>query len=253
MKTPGESGFGIAAAQSSSVKGSIVDNVQRHIEFVSVAEKEGADLVVFPELSLTGYEPTIASATAIGADDEKLEPLQETSDALNVAIIAGCPIVSSESRPYLGAFVIRPRLPIEVYRKRYLHGDEVMHFIASDDIIVVPCAGKSVGVAICADINHFQHAADVADQNADIYAAGVAITPNGIAEAEANMSQIARKYRVLAALANYATNTGGYPIAGRSAVWDESGGVIASAKESGECLVTAQLRSNHWEGKTVKV
>ena len=253
MTTQDKSDFGIAVAQSNSFKGNIVENVRRHIDIVSMAEKYGADLVVFPELSLTGYEPTLAAATAIRADDEKLGALQQTSDGLNVAIIAGCPILSGESRPYLGAFIIRPKKPIQVYRKRFLHGDEVLHFIASDDIVVIPCAGKSIGVAICADINNCQHAADLADQNVDIYAAGVAITPKGIAEAEANMSRRAREHRFLAAMANYASDTGGYSIAGRSALWDESGVVIASAKESGEFLVIAKQKSNHWEGLTVQI
>ena len=57
--------FAIAAAQSSSTKGDIAGNLRRHARLVALAKEHGADAVVFPELSLTGYEPTIAAQTAM--------------------------------------------------------------------------------------------------------------------------------------------------------------------------------------------
>jgi predicted amidohydrolase len=61
--------FTIAAAQSQSVKGDIAANVRRHAEFVRVAAALKADVIVFPELSLSGYEPTIAAEVALSPDD----------------------------------------------------------------------------------------------------------------------------------------------------------------------------------------
>ena len=46
--------FTIAAAQASSVKGEIAQNVRRHAEFVVRAAEHQANVIVFPELSLTG-------------------------------------------------------------------------------------------------------------------------------------------------------------------------------------------------------
>lgn len=243
--------FSIAVAQSSSVKGDISENVQRHSKFVSCAAEHGVNVVVFPELSLTGYEPTVAAETAIDSDDRQLDPLRELSDRLNVAIIAGCPIRSNKTKPYIGAFIIRPDVPVDVYRKRFLDGDEVPYFIPSNDVVVCKCRETSVGIAICADISYPVHPADAAEKGATVYAAGVAITPKGIGEAEANMARYAREHELLAAMANYATDTGGYSIAGRSAIWNEAGDVLARAPESRECLVIAESDPAGWTGRVV--
>jgi len=245
--------FSIAVAQSSSVKGDIAENMRRHATFVACAVEHGVKVVVFPELSLTGYEPTLAAETAIDSDDRQLDPLREVSEQLNLTIIAGCPIRSGETKPYLGAFIIQPGLPVEIYRKRFLDGDEVLYFIPSNDVVVRRCHARAVGVAICADVNNPVHAADAASKGATVYAAGVAITPRGIGAAEANMARYARDHKFLAGMANYATDTGGYSIAGRSAIWNESGDVVARAGETGECLVIAESVTSGWDGRIVCV
>ena len=54
-------------------------------------------------------------------------------------------------------------------------------------------------------------------------------------------------------MANYASATGGYPMAGRSAIWDESGTIIAQAAATGESLVLAKDTPNGWTGRLVKM
>ena len=49
----------IAAAQSTSVKADVEQNVQIHIRFIRHAARNNVRLIVFPELSLTGYEPAL--------------------------------------------------------------------------------------------------------------------------------------------------------------------------------------------------
>ena len=56
----------IAAAQSASVPGNVSRNVTRHLQFGAVAADKGVQLLVFPELSLTGYEPAIARTCGFG-------------------------------------------------------------------------------------------------------------------------------------------------------------------------------------------
>jgi len=102
------------------------------------------------------------------------------SDRLVITIIAGCPIRSEETKPYIGAFIIRPDVPVEIYRKRVLDGDEVRHFIPSTDAVVRRCHDTPIGIAIRADINNPAHAAG---NGATVYAAGVAITPKGVGRA----------------------------------------------------------------------
>jgi hypothetical protein len=79
----------------------------------------------------------------------------------------------------------------------------------------------------------------------------LAVTPNGIADAEAAMSGYARQYRFLAVMSNYGSPTGGFPMAGKSAIWDESGAVVAQAAATGEGLVLAGSTPKGWIGNLV--
>ena len=243
--------FTIAAAQSHSIPGVVSENVLHHGNLVRLAAKRHAKVVVFPELSLTGYEPTLAADAAIESHDSQLKPLQNLSDKLDVAIIAGCPIRSHESKPYIGAFVIRPKQPIKSYRKRFLHSGEEQHFEPGADVFVCAVHGKTLGIAICADLSNATHPLDVANSGAASYAAGVAMTPGGIGEAEINMATYASRYGFLSVMANYASPTGGYQMAGRSAIWDESGSRVAGADTKSECLVLAKTTTKGWRGDVV--
>lgn len=243
-----KSGFRIAAAQSCSITGAVTENIDHHIALVRLATEKGAQVILFPELSLTGYEPSIAASTALSPTDPALGPLQATADDLNTTLIVGCPIRSQGSKPYLGAFIIRPGQEIGIYRKRFLHGEEKVHFSSSKNLVVLETHGKSMAIAICADINNPTHARDLAEHHPAIYAAGVAMTPEDIQRAEKSMSDRAQRYGFVAVMANYAAPTGTYETGGRSAVWNKNGDIMAQAPESGECLVLACLTPSGWVG-----
>jgi predicted amidohydrolase len=244
--------FTIAAAQAGSLKGDIAGNVQRHVELAAIAGKQGAGVVVFPELSLSGYELTIAAEVAIDAADSRLEPLKQFCDEANMVVMAGCPLRSGEARPYIGMLIWQPGRAVTVYRKRFVHSSEEPYFVAADDTVVFEVGGVTIGAAICADISNPQHAADAARAGAKIYAAGVAKTPDDMARAEASMAAYARAYGMLAVLANHATATGGNETGGRSAIWNETGQVIARAEPQGECIVLARATPNGWLGEVKK-
>jgi predicted amidohydrolase len=82
----------ICAAQTTAVKGDITRNINRHMAVINEAVALDADIIVFPELSLTGYGPTLATATAAQADDSRFDIFQTSSDARRITICAGAPI-----------------------------------------------------------------------------------------------------------------------------------------------------------------
>lgn len=245
--------FTIAAAQSRSVKGDFQRNIDEHVVFAKTAAENEVDVIVFPELSLTGYEPGLAQELALSINDNVLDPLVDSSNEWDIAIIAGCPIRSISSKPYLGAFIIQPGKPISVYRKRYLHSGEERHFIPSKDNVVFGYRGKQVGVAICADIDNPQHPADAEKKGANVYAAGVCVTPRGIDETFEIMSRYGSRHNMVTVMANHANNTGGYTTAGRSAIWSNTGKQLTMADGTGRYLVLASERDNEWIGKTIKI
>jgi predicted amidohydrolase len=71
----------ICVAQTKPVKGDISANIENHKKLIDRAVANRTDIVIFPELSLTGYEPELARELAINQDDTRLDGLQEISDA----------------------------------------------------------------------------------------------------------------------------------------------------------------------------
>jgi predicted amidohydrolase len=124
--------------------------------------------------------------------------------------------------------------------------------VASDETIVFSAGGMTIGVAICADISNPIHAADAVRQGANVYAAGVAKTPGDMVRAEANMASHAKRHGILTVMANHASSTGGLPTGGRSAIWDEAGGLVVRAEPRGESVVLARRTNNGWVGSVVK-
>jgi predicted amidohydrolase len=246
--------FIIAAAQSRSVEGDIVSNVRVHVEFVRVAVEHDVDVILFPELSLTGYEPEIAEKLAIHVDDERLSPLREQAHLLGITIIAGIPVACSEGKPYIGAVVLNSDDSC-VYLKQHLHPGEETFFSSSHDKegCVVDVKGKGVGMAICADINHASHARKVAKEGASVYTASVLITDSGYADDARRLQRYATEHSMTVLMANHSAPTGGYIPAGKSAIWDEGGRIIARAEGIDDSLIIAEKGAEGWLGKVIQI
>ena len=82
----------IAAAQSISIAGDLAVNIVWHQRFMQVAAEQGVQLLVFPELSLTGYERGLAAELAIAPDAEVLQPLRDFAREIGVTTVVGMPI-----------------------------------------------------------------------------------------------------------------------------------------------------------------
>lgn len=246
--------FKIAAAQTSSVSGDVDANVTNHCRIVEWAAEHGVDMLVFPELSLTGYEPEFAERCAIADPDnvdinsiaQSLAPLQQVSQRFHISVMVGCPIRRDGQKPFLGSIIFQPNR-IDCYRKRFLHSDEKDYFSESDDVVVIGLKEQRIGLAICADIHQPSQIGDLVKKGISIYAASVAITPGGIDRAIEEMGEHAGRNQVLSLMSNYSEATGDFPIAGSSAIWDPSGSLLARAPEYGEALVIATFDGKNWK------
>ena len=76
----------LVAAQISSYQGKIEQNISKHVTVIEEAVRHKADGVIFPELSLTAYEPLLAQDLAIQFDDPRLEEFQKLSDRSGVLL-----------------------------------------------------------------------------------------------------------------------------------------------------------------------
>src|SRR5439155_15226580 len=77
----------IAIAQIAPTLGGLAENLVRHRELIAESRAKGAELVVFPELGLTGYQlQDLAAEVSMRLDDPRLAELASTTHGLSAAV-----------------------------------------------------------------------------------------------------------------------------------------------------------------------
>ena len=234
----------IALAQIAAQRGDIEANIQKHLRMIDIACCHKSAFIVFPELSLTGYEPTLATELSFGLNDHRLDPLREACCQKQITVIAGAPIKHLNNL-VLGAFVLFPNGTCTVYSKRYLHPGEEKVFIPHDWNPLLVHNEDVMSLAICADINNPLHAKTAYENNSTVYLASVLITPDGYSPDTAVLKKYAREYHMTVMMANYCGFTGGYETAGGSMVIDSHGNTIAALDRGKEGILVARRQRQH--------
>ena len=241
-----------AIAQPVVIRGDIAANVARHVALAETAARHGVRLVLFPELALTGYEPSLAASLALAADDARLLPLREAAIRLGLVLVTGAPWKTA-GLPRIAALSFLPDGALQVYTKQHLHPGEDAAFAIGDGGAGLRLGEAPVALAVCAEIAHAEHPAAAARGGAALYAASVLVSENGYEADAALLRGHAREHRMPVAMANHGGSTGGWRSAGRSAIWDESGDIVIAADGDGECLLVAQRADAVWRARSVDV
>lgn len=228
----------IAAAQSISSPGDLAANIERHCTFVHAAAAAGVELLLFPELSLSGYEPDLVAECVVDPAGEALEPLRDLARRYRMILVLGAPLAGADQRPHIGAIVLFADGSHASYHKRHLHGDELRWASAgSADAASFPLHDQRFALAICADTGHAEHAAAAAATGASLYLAGVLLSERAypVDSAQLQGHAIEHGYGVL--MANHGGPSGAYVSAGRSAFWSPEGQLIGATPGPGEELL----------------
>ena len=226
----------VALAQVRSETGAVERNVGRHLAALHQLDPGEADLVVFPELSLSNYDPDVAAASAVGPDDDRVAPLRRFADEAGVAVAVGAPL-ASEGKPQIALLVFVPgRAPV-VVGKRHLHGDEVPFFSPADAGPSVLALAVPVGVAICYEVSVAAHADALVEAGAAVYLASVAKTPGGVAAARAALSATATRHGVPALMVNSVGTCEGKRSGGGSLVLDRAGRLVGQLGDAEEAFL----------------
>ncbi|MFD3995507.1 carbon-nitrogen hydrolase family protein [Streptomyces sp. NPDC058548] len=118
----------VAATQFAPVAGDIDANVRTVAGLVRAAGAEGARVVVFAELCLSGYEPTLIRDTpglVLTEDDPRLAPVREACRAVSAAAVVNGPVRTADGRPAVTTLVIGPEGELLArYDKQHLYGIE---------------------------------------------------------------------------------------------------------------------------------
>lgn len=148
----------IALAQIAPRLGALDENLARHHQLLGEARDQGAGLVVFPELGLTGYLlQDLAGEVAMRLDDRRLVELAAATDGLSAVI--SFVEESSDHRLFISAGLFEDGQLRHVHRKLFLptYGlfDERRFFAAGDALRAVPSRlGAGIGIGVCEDFWH---------------------------------------------------------------------------------------------------
>ncbi|PYB73876.1 carbon-nitrogen hydrolase family protein [Pseudomonas sp. LB-090624] len=226
----------LCAVQLASLKGDLPGNLQRHLACVEQAAALGAALVVFPELSLTGYEPGIARQVALPITSTRLDTLQAACDRLGITIAVGLPLPSLDGIR-IGMPIFSPGAPRQAYTKRRLHDDELPWFTPGNQALLLTVGQHRIAPAICYESMFMAHAAAAHEHGADLYLVSVAKTAKGIHEGYAHYPEVARELGMPVLMANCVGPADTFIGAGGSAAWDSQGRLLASLDDQNEGLV----------------
>lgn len=200
---------------------------------IELALEKEADLILFPELSLTGYEPTLADTLASIQEDVRLDIFQEMSDKELITICVGLP-TRSKAGVHISLVVFQPDAPRSTYSKQHLHKDELPFFVPGDQSMILTLDNKKIALAICYESLLPEHAEEAAQQGAGFYLASVAKTAKGMEKANKGYPEIAKKQGMVVMMANSVGPNNETESAGGSAVWNASGALVHQLDDHNE-------------------
>jgi len=208
----------ICVAQTKPVKGDIETNIIAHKKLIAAAVKHNAGIIIFPELSLTGYEPALAKQLAITKND--------ISNTSNIVIGVGAP-TKTEAGNCITMILFQPGKERITYSKKYLHADEEPFFVSGQNFAVLPVNGNNIGLAICYELSVNGHSQNAFNNGATVYIASVAKSATGVENASLTLAQIAQHYSAPVLMSNSVGQSDDFIGAGASAVWNNKGGLLA--------------------------
>ncbi len=149
----------IALAQCNTKLGDVPANLQQHIQIIGQARDQDADLVIFPELSLTGYalqDLAVATALQPHADDPVFNDLLKASQ--DIDLMVGFVHEDRRHRFYIASAYLSEGEILHIHNKVYLptYGmfDEGRFFAWGDSVRAFDTRFGRFGMLICEDFWH---------------------------------------------------------------------------------------------------
>jgi predicted amidohydrolase len=247
----------LAVAQIDAAVGDVKGNAARHAAAVRKAIDAGADIVVFPELSLTGY--TVRDLNwdvALRAQKQELfEDLINLSS--QVTIILGAVEEAENFGMYNSAFVFEEGCVTSAHKKVYppTYGmfEEMRYFSRGSAVRCFNSRHGKLGILICEDLWHMSLPYVLAQDGAEIII-GIAASPTRLSGRSAMLPALALNYehhktyaRLLSSYVVYCNRVGvedGVNFWGGSHIVGPAGDILAQAKLFDEDLITARIEDN---------
>jgi predicted amidohydrolase len=241
----------VAAAQITSCVGQLDANVRKHEQYARQAAAAGAQVVCFPELSLSGY-PTasrVPHELAQPLDGELALAMVELSREVGIVVLAGLLERDRSGVVYNTQLVAGPDGPIGAYRKVHVPTSEIGRFYHGDELPVFRLPWATVGVQICYDSHYPEGSTIQALQGAEViflpHASSGGPGRESYEKKRARWLRYmpARAYdnRVFAVVVNQVGHNGEAAFPGIAFVLDPNGEILAEARADVEDLLVVDL------------
>jgi len=236
----------VALAQMNAVVGDLDGNRSRILDRVQEARSLGSDLIVFPELAVTGYPPEdlLLRPGFVRAARSSVEEIAAAADGI-VALV-GTPWFD---RDLANACAVCAGGEIRaVYQKHFLPNygvfDEHRYFAEGRDLVVLRMGEVDVGITICEDVwQPGPPATDLSLAGAQLIV-NLSASPYHVGKAEEREEMLVTRARDTSAYFAFCNLVGGQDeliFDGHSVVLDDAGEVIARATGFAEELVVVDI------------
>lgn len=230
----------IALGQIESISGQIEANIENHIGYCREAGNLKCDLIVFPELSLTGYQPETAADHAFSIHDYRLWPLQEVANQYQMHIAVGAPL---RIREYLGIgmiWITPDTFPIS-YTKQRLHPSEEAYFAPLSTMQTFRIGSHRIAPAICYESTLKESVQRAQSLNADIYLVSTAKKREKLPEAQDQLESFSREFGLTTLMVNFVGESGAFRSSGGSSVWSSEGQLLGRIEDPETGLLVFDL------------
>jgi len=159
----------IAAVIFNSIVNQVESNLDRMVPFVKQAKEQGAKIICFPELNVTGYstqELIKDSAESIpGPISRQLEHMARTDQ---IVILAGLAEKDKKGRIFASHLVVTPQGISGIYRKLHIAPPERAVFSSGNQVPVFNLSGFNLGIQLCYDAHFPELSTRMAVDGADV-------------------------------------------------------------------------------------
>jgi NAD+ synthase (glutamine-hydrolysing) len=256
----------LALAQINPTIGDFLGNVRKIVEVSASSQRQGADLVIFPEMSVCGYPPAdlLEKASFLARAQQAVEEIAERVTATHpISVLVGSPTradAASGKRVMNSAMLLRNGRVEFVQSKMLLPYydvfDEQRYFAPASSQVLYELAGERIAITICEDAwndkNFWPQRLYPVDPVENLMHQGATLIVNLSASPyyrgkrdmrRAMLAAIARRHRVPLAMVNQVGGNDTLVFDGSSLVLDEEGATIAQAKSFHEDLLFVDISS----------
>jgi NAD+ synthase (glutamine-hydrolysing) len=237
----------IAAAQINSTVGDLKGNCAKILEYIERARMSGADIVAFPELTITGYPPEDLLLKTSFVDDN-LKALHELArQTEDIVVIVGF-VDRKKGMLFDAAALLHGGKVKGVYHKQLLPNygvfDEKRYFVSGTGLLVFELNGLTFGISICEDIWHKEGPLKLLAENGAGLIFNINASPYHAGKITLREKAVKERIAENHAYVCYVNLVGGQDeivFDGQSFVMDKKGNIVARAEAFKEDLLIMDI------------